>query len=680
MQPLSLAQAARRPGAALRFACAAAAMLAGSSAALADDPAQKLDLTQLPIENLLDLEVYSASKFAQKISEAPSAVTVVTAAEIKAYGWRTLADILRSMRGLYVTYDRNYHYLGARGFLRPGDYSSRFLLLVNGTRTNDAVYDQASIGTEFVLDVDDIERVEYVPGPGSSIYGANALFGVINVISKRGRDLAGARATLEAGSFGAGKAHLSYGTRRDDGFELMLSASAFSVRGEDPYFPEFDNPPSSNGVAHRLDYDRGRKALAQAALGPFSLSLAHAERKKGIPTASFAQEFDAPGAYTLDTQTFLDAGYRRALGERSELSARVYWGRYDYAGDYIYHDGARYINRDGAHARWWGAELKLVSTALAGHKLVAGLEAQRDERKDQYSFYSDSAGVALGGPALDDRRSGRRQGLYLQDEVALHERLLLNAGVRLDQGSSIGQEWNPRLALIGKLGPATSLKAIYGSAFRAPNAYELYYQVPGAGGQKANADLKAEHIRTRELVLEHTLAADSRLTASLFRNTVADLISQSVDPQDGLLTFRNLDVAVARGLELEYEHAWRNGARLRASYSWQRALDASTDAELPNSPRHLAKLNLSAPLGPGWLGGVEAQYVGARKTLAGELGGHWIANANLVGTRLGGQLEFSAGIHNLFDRRYADPGAQEHAQDALPQSGRSFRLKLSYRY
>src|SRR4051794_17134521 len=130
MRTFSNTPAASRTGAASRVAwcCAIAAMLAGPNCAAAEQDAQ-LDLTQLPIENLLNLEVYSASKFAQKISEAPSAVSVVTAADIKAYGWRTLADILRSMRGLYVTYDRNYSYLGARGFLRPGDYSTRFLLL-----------------------------------------------------------------------------------------------------------------------------------------------------------------------------------------------------------------------------------------------------------------------------------------------------------------------------------------------------------------------------------------------------------------------------------------------------------------------------------------------------------------------------------------------------------------------
>src|SRR5512133_2214967 len=93
------------------------------------------DLTDLDLKELMEIEVvtvYGASKFEQKITEAPSSVSIVTSSDIKRHGYRTLADIMQSIRGFYTTYDRNYHYLGMRGFSRPGDYNSRFLLLVDG--------------------------------------------------------------------------------------------------------------------------------------------------------------------------------------------------------------------------------------------------------------------------------------------------------------------------------------------------------------------------------------------------------------------------------------------------------------------------------------------------------------------------------------------------------------------
>ncbi|HLD24039.1 MAG TPA: TonB-dependent receptor plug domain-containing protein, partial [Sulfuricurvum sp.] len=140
------------------------------------------NLLQIPIEELMNIEITTASKFSQKISEAPSSVTVITSDEIKIYGYRNLADILSGVRGLYTTNDRNYEYVGVRGFNRPGDYNSRILLMVDGTRINDADYDTASIGQEFFLDIDLIKRIEIIRGPGSSIYGSNAFFGVINII------------------------------------------------------------------------------------------------------------------------------------------------------------------------------------------------------------------------------------------------------------------------------------------------------------------------------------------------------------------------------------------------------------------------------------------------------------------------------------------------------------------
>jgi iron complex outermembrane receptor protein len=115
------------------------------------------------------------------VTEAPSSVTIVTSEDIRRYGYRTLAELLRSVRGFYTSYDRSYTSLGVRGFGQPGDYNSRILLLLDGHRLNDNIYDSAMLGTEFILDIDLIERVEISRGPGSSLYGNNAFFAVVKL-------------------------------------------------------------------------------------------------------------------------------------------------------------------------------------------------------------------------------------------------------------------------------------------------------------------------------------------------------------------------------------------------------------------------------------------------------------------------------------------------------------------
>ena len=105
--------------------------------------------------------VYGASKYEQKVTQAPSSVTIITSDDIKKYGYRTLADLLQSVNGFSVSSDRNYSYVGVRGFGRPADYNTRVLLLLDGHRLNDNIYDSATLGTESPIDVDLIRH--YAP-------------------------------------------------------------------------------------------------------------------------------------------------------------------------------------------------------------------------------------------------------------------------------------------------------------------------------------------------------------------------------------------------------------------------------------------------------------------------------------------------------------------------------------
>ena len=125
-----------------------------------------------------------------------------------------------------MTNDRSYSYIGVRGFNRPGDFSSRILLLVDGHRLNDSLYDQAAVGTESRIDVDLIDRVEIIRRPTSSLYGTNAFFGVINVMMKRGRDINGTELSTEIGHYQSYKGRVTYGKRFSNALQLLISGSS----------------------------------------------------------------------------------------------------------------------------------------------------------------------------------------------------------------------------------------------------------------------------------------------------------------------------------------------------------------------------------------------------------------------------------------------------------------------
>ena len=217
------------------------------------------DVLDMSLEDLMKVEidsVFGASGYQQKVNTAPASITIITADEIQRYGYQTLADILRNVPGFYVTNDRNYSYLGIRGFGRTGDYNSRVLLLVDGHRINDNIFDQALIGTEFPLDIDLIDRVEVIRGPNSTQYVASAFLAVINVITKSTRKQDGLTASGEVASYGTYRSRLTYGHEFNDGLGMVVSGSYYDSAGPGRlFFPAFDSPASNNGIAQNVDSD-----------------------------------------------------------------------------------------------------------------------------------------------------------------------------------------------------------------------------------------------------------------------------------------------------------------------------------------------------------------------------------------------------------------------------------------
>lgn len=137
----------------LRYAIALAFVFLAITALPLAPVQAKEDLTELSLEQLLNVNVYGASKFPRKLAEAPSAVSIVTSEDISKYGYRTLADVLKDVRGFTVSYDRNYTYLNVREFGRSGDYNGRILVLVDGNRINANIFDSVGLGTGFILDL-----------------------------------------------------------------------------------------------------------------------------------------------------------------------------------------------------------------------------------------------------------------------------------------------------------------------------------------------------------------------------------------------------------------------------------------------------------------------------------------------------------------------------------------------
>lgn len=427
------------------------------------------DLTELSLEELMNISVYGASKYEQKLLEAPASVTIINKNDIKKYGYRTLADILRSVRGFFVTNDRNYNYLGVRGFNRPGDYNTRILLLVDGHRLNDGIYDQAPIGTDFPVDLDLLDRVEVIRGPSSSIYGTNAFFAVINVITRSGGEVKGLELSGDAGSFNSYKGRGSYGNKWANGPELLVSGSYYDSQGATLFFREFDSPNTHKGIASKCDFDRFYSTFGKLSYHDLTLTGVYHSREKGIPTGAYGTNFGDPRNRTIDTRAYLDLKYAHTFTNEWQILARLSYDHYPYDGFYFYNrvDAAGVSgiveNRDIGRADWWNAELQVSKKLFDRHKVILGTEYRDNFRLDQQNF-----DVAPGINYLDDKRQSQVYAFYAQDEFTILNNLRLNAGVRYDHYSTFGGSLNPRVALIYFPIRTAALKLLYGQAFVPP--------------------------------------------------------------------------------------------------------------------------------------------------------------------------------------------------------------------
>lgn len=333
-----------------------------------------------------------------------------------------------------------------------------------------------------------------------------------------------------------------------------------------------------------------------------------------------------------------------------------------------------YLNVDFARSQSVGGEMQVSKTFFEDHRITAGAEVRADVELAQKNFDRDPLAIYL-----DSSESASFFGIYAQDEFQIRNNLILNTGVRYDRYSTFGDTVNPRVALIYRPWEPTTFKFLYGQAFRAPNAYEHFYE---GFDFKLNPSLGAETIRSYELILEQRLSQSWNASASLYLNDIKNLIGLQQDPADSLFFFDNVESVRAMGAEVEATAQWASGLRGSASYSYSHTEDSATGLRLSNSPEHMGKLGLSVPL---WrdkvFASLELQGMTRRDTVrAGGVSGFWLANATLFSRELVEGLEVSASLHNMFDRRYQDPASADFTQNAIQRDGRSFRVKMTYRF
>ncbi|MEJ2795331.1 TonB-dependent receptor [Iodobacter sp. LRB] len=635
------------------------------------------------LEDLLDtalinpphnVDVSTASKFSQGVKNAPSAVRVISRDDIQLFGYRTLGEILRSMPGLFTSYDGQNTFLGARGVAIPGDYNTRVLILIDGIRLNNNVFDSAFVGNEFPLDVDLIDRVEYVPGPGSAIYGNNAFLGVVNVLTRGAASLRGAEASLEYGSFNTSKLRASMANRLDNGLEYLISASQFYRGGPShPYYmdyavpaPEFNGDPVTDG-------DLSRYLFTKISMDGLQLTGVFSSREKTNPVLFGSA--DSPvlsiknGTSLNESQrSLISLSYDFELFSDWNMQARLSYHEEEYKGIFpvYYNSETMFVDKENAKGRWWDGELHALYNQLPGHKILLGVEG-RVNAEQFWNNYTE--GFNAGSPI---EQSSSHYAFFAQDEYNFADGFIFIAGARYDH-TEYGEYLNPRLGLIWNPLDKTNIKLLYGSAFRNPNFFE---QTRNTAINYPEA--KAEKITTLELVAEHYLTPSTKLNGSVYHYEMNDLIGQAAT--DYGLVYTNLEKVVSTGFETELEQRFEAGIQAKLAYSLQKT-EIGNDIALFNSPRHMLNFKFLLPFADSrWKLATELRYISGREIFFGELPKQWLADIALNGD-ISKDCSVSLSVHNLADVSYEEATRYiNFDRFSLKQDGRDIRLKINIRY
>lgn len=631
------------------------------------------DIGRMDLEQLMtvELETVTASKYSQKLSETASSVTIVGKDQIQQFGFRTLSDVLRTVPGFFITNNRTYDNAGIRGFDQSADYNGRMLVMIDGIRMNEAIYDSGFTDNALPIDMDLVERVEVVRGPGSSLYGNNAFFAVVNVITKRGRDYQGGELAGSWSSFDTYKGRASYGRRLDNGLDFLASATGFNSEGSSLRLAEAATQDNPFGESSGANNEHDKQFFAKADWGDFSFEGGYGRRLKGIPGGLFGVDFGTPASSLQDSEAFVNLQYQKALSSKLDFTARAFFGDYDFKGQYLY-SGTLISNLN--HAWWSGLEMRLLSSHLDGHKLLAGVEIQENWLLQQYADSSPPIAISQ-----DDSRDTHRIGIFLQDDMDVTEQLKLSLGARFDDTTlSSHSMFSPRVGVVYQPLVDTIFKLQYGKAFRAPTIAQQYYSVYGTPSQIANSGLQPEQIDTVSLAWEQAFVKDWYFTATgyyLKQNKRLGMVEEAPSIQHTI----NLGGEIGYGAEFELQRRWDNGALLRSGYSLIFAEDLDHDRDshlLDNVPRHLYQLNFMTPLfSPKWRGGFDMQILSPRKSLESKTPGYARVGLNFL-YRPVTNLDLSASVYDLLDDNRLEPDGVY----GIPQEGRTFRLKFECRF
>lgn len=690
------------------------------SAGNAESPAEPLPdyYFDMTLDELLNTEVTISTKQAQKVSEAPSIVTVITQRQIAESGARTLQQLVESVPG-FTTIKRqsNERVLVARGLaLRDG-----VLVQVDGVTVNDAF----SGGFDFYdRPIHDIERIEIVRGPGSVLYGGYALSAVIQLFTATSTGHKGITVKAGSGSHDThsialnGEHELSVGSDRVDvvaGFSASDTAGdTLTIKQDSLFTPEIGTflPPLTNPSltpAQRQVAEEAYTGHVKVAWSDLTLSYTMTQLISE-PMLSHVGVVVEEGKHLKDSIVHRFSGQHHWVwSDAFKINTTLFWVRNEhkllgqsqppqFLGD---------EDQNGLNEEWPSGVIENFEHVTRNVGIAIEADCQLTEQHtlnlgfgwDQIDVVevSKSANISLAGRGpralfpvqdmtheyLPDAIDRNIQSLYVQDLWQLSGLTSVTLGLRYSDFSDFGTTINPRAGLVHRFNDNWYGKLLYGEAFKPPGFIQLFDLTPTQSPFRVqgNTDLDATEIKTEEIQLGYQWSDKAHVTLSVFQNKTKNEIFFNDTP--GIEQWQNGAARSSEGAELDIKSSLSGVDYLFANYSYQHTRGIAAGPQADIHPPH--RVNVGGYVRVGQRYGIytELNYYGSPARESADTRDRIAERFNLNITfhmrDIVDNLDMVLRAENLLDDtgHYETP-ASLRLRDDIPVAGRAFFLTLEY--
>ncbi|AZO94696.1 TonB-dependent receptor [Halocella sp. SP3-1] len=495
---------------------------------------------------VLDDIVVTASKYSEKLSDTTVSMDILTQEDIQEKNAQNVAELLRGLTGIYIS-DHGGP-AGLKTIRIRGSETNQVLVLLDGQAINSSQNGEIDLSQ---LPVEQIERIEVLKGPASALYGANALGGVVNIITKGGSRKPITEFKVRYGSFETQQTAFSHrGNTGRVGYNITAVEK------------DSDGDRENSSLEQMMFFSRFDIEMDQ--YNDIIISFQYNDSDKGVPGP---QTSPSPNAEQDDQDTNINLKWRQNK-EAYDTNLLIYHNKHEQV----------YDNPD----EWGYTEASKHNTARTGIEF---------NRTDYFKLHNLTYGIEFKRNKIDSNENGQHdnlnQALFIQDKWQIIEPLEISIGTRFDDHEVFGSEFSPRLGAVYSINDDLNVFASAAKAYRTPTFNDLYW--PADAYTEGNPDLEPETALAYETGIRY-FKQDMKLELNYFTRDVEDLINWAAGT-DYIFRPYNVDEARTKGTELIFSKRYNMGVTVGFNYTYLDSRDKETDDRL--APIHNANLDLS---------------------------------------------------------------------------------------